>query len=147
VGQLNDELRETNPEHEDLVLRMGMETGPVVAGVIGRSKFAFDIWGMTVNVASRMETTGLPGFIQVTERVHHKLNGDYLFVPRGEVYAKGAGTMNTYFLLGMLVPGGGRAGADGAGPQARIRRDPRSARRTFSESQKIYIAVLFLHVL
>jgi class 3 adenylate cyclase len=66
-------------------LRIGIDTGPVVAGVIGRAKFIYDLWGDTVNTASRMESHGLPGTIQVTERVVQRLDGRYPFEPRGTI--------------------------------------------------------------
>jgi adenylate cyclase len=81
-----------------LRLRVGMHTGPVVAGVIGQDKFGYDIWGDTVNVASRMESTGIPGAVQVTETVRNKLEGVYSFVPQGLVAVKGKGDMSTYLM-------------------------------------------------
>jgi adenylate cyclase len=83
-----------------LAVRIGMDTGPVVAGVIGRSKFIYDLWGDTVNTASRMESHGVPGQIQVTERVERRLRGRYSFEPRGSIEVKGKGRMPTYLLLG-----------------------------------------------
>jgi adenylate cyclase len=85
-----------------LALRIGMDTGPVVAGVIGRSKFIYDLWGDTVNTASRMESHGIPGHIQVTERTYRRLRDDFLFRSRGTVEVKGKGPMATYLLLGRL---------------------------------------------
>lgn len=83
-------------------LRIGVDVGPVVAGVIGTHKFAYDLWGDVVNTASRMESHGVPGRIQVTPRVKERLDGSYLFEPRGVVEVKGKGTMETYFLVGRL---------------------------------------------
>ena len=80
--------------------RIGIETGPLVAGVIGRSKFSYDLWGDTVNTASRMEATGVPGRIHVTERLRAELEGRFRFTPRGEIDVKGKGPMRTYFLDG-----------------------------------------------
>ena len=71
----------------------------MVAGVIGRRKFIYDLWGDTVNTASRMETNGLPGRIQVTERTYRRLNPGYRFERRGTIDVKGKGEMVTYFLL------------------------------------------------
>jgi class 3 adenylate cyclase len=82
-----------------LSVRIGIDTGPVVAGVIGRRKFIYDLWGDTVNTASRMETHGLPGRIQVTERTYRRLNSGYRFERRGPIDVKGKGEMVTYFLL------------------------------------------------
>jgi adenylate cyclase len=83
-----------------LTVRIGIDTGPVVAGVIGRAKFIYDLWGDTVNTASRMESHGIPGTIQVTERVHERLRDRYELRRRGSVNIKGKGRMTTYLLLG-----------------------------------------------
>lgn len=83
-----------------LSLRMGINTGPVVAGVIGINRFIYDLWGDTVNVASRMESQGEPGRIQVTEATYWRLRDRYEFAPRGEIEVKGRGRMLTYWLLG-----------------------------------------------
>ncbi|KAJ7986352.1 hypothetical protein DPEC_G00339030 [Dallia pectoralis] len=88
--------------YNDFVLRVGINVGPVVAGVIGARRPQYDIWGNTVNVASRMDTTGLPGKIQVTEDVHRVIKGNYDFVCRGNVSVKGKGQMLTYFLEGQI---------------------------------------------
>ncbi len=77
-----------------------MQTGDAVAGVIGRQKFVYDLWGDTVNTASRMETHGVGGHIQCTERLYRRLNGRFAFTPRGEIDIKGKGPMPTYFLVG-----------------------------------------------
>lgn len=79
-------------------LRIGIHTGSVVAGVIGKSKFAYDLWGDTVNVASRMESTGIDREIQVSEAVVQALGGQFTFEKRGAVEIKGKGLMDTYFL-------------------------------------------------
>ena len=71
-----------------------------MAGVIGRQKFVYDLWGDTVNTASRMESHGVGGHIQCTERVYRRLNGRFTFTPRGEIDIKGKGPMSTYFLVG-----------------------------------------------
>ena len=83
-----------------LQVRIGIDTGPVVAGVIGRAKFIYDLWGDTVNTASRMESHAQPGTIQVTERTYERLREHYELVPRGTVEVKGKGQMTTYLLLG-----------------------------------------------
>uniref|UniRef100_A0A3P8ZBW5 Adenylate cyclase type 1 n=1 Tax=Esox lucius TaxID=8010 RepID=A0A3P8ZBW5_ESOLU len=88
--------------YNDFVLRVGINVGPVVAGVIGARRPQYDIWGNTVNVASRMDTTGLPGKIQVTEDVHRIIRVNYDFVCRGNVSVKGKGQMLTYFLEGQI---------------------------------------------
>jgi class 3 adenylate cyclase len=81
-----------------LQMRIGLNSGPVVAGVIGTSKFIYDLWGDTVNLASRMESTGVPGAIQVTESVYKELCGQYLFEERGLVEVKGKGKLRAWIL-------------------------------------------------
>lgn len=83
-----------------LDLRIGIATGPVVAGVIGRSKFAYDMWGDTVNMASRMESTGTAGAIQVSQTAYERLRGDFRLQRREHVMVKGKGEVTTYILLG-----------------------------------------------
>jgi PAS domain S-box-containing protein len=85
---------------QELTLRIGINIGPVVAGVIGLTKFIYDLWGDTVNVASRMESSGIPGQIQVTEAVYQRLQGEFVFQERGSIPIKGKGEMTTYLLLG-----------------------------------------------
>ncbi len=81
-------------------LRIGIHTGSVIAGVIGRRKFAYDLWGDTVNLASRMESTGLPGRIQVSGRVNERLKSRFILEPRGTIAVKGGGLIDTYWLVG-----------------------------------------------
>jgi class 3 adenylate cyclase len=83
-----------------LEVRIGIDTGPVVAGVIGRSKFIYDLWGDTVNTASRMEAHAPPGTIQVTERAYERLQARYEFDHRRTIDVKGKGPMTTYLLVG-----------------------------------------------
>ncbi len=83
-----------------IAVRIGIDTGPVVAGVIGRAKFSYDLWGDTVNTASRMESHGVPGAIQVSERTYERLRGGYELCRRGTIEVKGKGPMTTYLLLG-----------------------------------------------
>jgi class 3 adenylate cyclase len=80
--------------------RIGIHCGPVVAGVIGTRKFIYDVWGDTVNVASRMESTGIPGRIQVTAAVEERLRGRFTFESRGLTDVRGKGPMPTFFLNG-----------------------------------------------
>lgn len=87
-----------------LQMRYGIHTGSVVAGVIGKRKFSYDLWGDTVNTAARMESHGVPGEIQVTEAVYQRLKDRYRFVIRGPVEIKGKGVMETYFLNGRNDP-------------------------------------------
>jgi class 3 adenylate cyclase len=86
-----------------LELRIGLHTGPVAAGVIGRRKFAYDLWGDAVNVASRLETNGVPGRIHCSAALAEELASRYLFEERGIVEMKGLGEMRTYFLVGRAV--------------------------------------------
>jgi urea transport system substrate-binding protein len=85
---------------EPFRLRIGINTGPVVAGVIGTKKFTYDLWGDTVNVASRMESQGMPGGIQVTTTTYEQLRDKYVFEQRGTTLVKGKGEMVTYWLIG-----------------------------------------------
>ena len=81
-----------------IAFRIGIHCGPVVAGVIGTRKFIYDVWGDTVNLASRMESTGVPGRIQITGAVMQRLEGAFSFEPRGLVDVKGKGPTPTWFL-------------------------------------------------
>jgi len=88
------------PHGEPLQLRIGVDVGPVVAGVIGRRKFSYDVWGDTVNTASRMESHGVPGRIQVTEGVQQAACQQFDFEPRRSLAIKGKGSMTTFLLVG-----------------------------------------------
>jgi adenylate cyclase len=81
-------------------IRIGLHSGPVVAGVIGTSKFVYDLWGDAVNVASRLETAAPPGRIQVSEQVATALGDAFEVEPRGEIELKGKGATKTFFLIG-----------------------------------------------
>ncbi len=91
--------REHALEHRvDMELRIGINSGPVVAGVIGKSKYIYDLWGDTVNLASRMESAGVPGAIQVTRPVYDQLKDQFTFEPRGQVEIKGKGHVEAWLL-------------------------------------------------
>ncbi len=85
---------------EPLDIRIGIHSGPVIAGVIGTRKLAYDMWGPTVALASQMESCGVPGGIQVSEATYRLLKDDYLFEPRGEFYVPDSGEVTTYLLTG-----------------------------------------------
>jgi class 3 adenylate cyclase len=88
---------------KDLSIRIGINTGPVIAGIIGTKKFIYDLWGDTVNIASRMESHGLPDNIQVTEATYKRLKKQYVFEERGPIQVKGKGEMNCYLLKGKRI--------------------------------------------
>lgn len=90
------------PDGKAFQIRVGINTGSVVAGVIGRRKFAYDLWGDTVNLASRMEATGEAQRIQVTPHLYERLKDKFQFEPRGYITVKGRGQMMTYWLVGRL---------------------------------------------
>src|SRR5262249_40311198 len=85
---------------DGLKLRVGLHIGSVVAGVIGIRKFIYDVWGDTVNTASRLESHGAPGRVHVSEAVYSRLQGNFSFESRGTIELKGRGAAHTYFLTG-----------------------------------------------
>lgn len=99
LEMLDEISRLTDPAMGRIEFRIGINTGPVIAGVVGLQKFAYDLWGDTVNTASRMESHGLPGCIQVTSAVVELLQDQYKFESRGPIQVKGKGVMTTYFLV------------------------------------------------
>jgi class 3 adenylate cyclase len=85
----------------EIDVRIGVHTGPLVAGVIGTQKYAYDVWGDTVNVASRMESHGLPGHVQVSDDVRKHLGGRFEVEERGTIEIKNRGSMKTWFVHGL----------------------------------------------
>ncbi len=89
-----------DPHGRAVPLRVGMATGPVVAGVVGSRRFFYDVWGDAVNVASRMESTDSVGQIQVPDEVYERLKDDFVLRERGHIHVKGKGVMRTWYLIG-----------------------------------------------
>ena len=90
-------INENTPEM-DLKIRIGVHTGPIVAGVIGKNKFAYDLWGASVNLASRLETTCQPGKIHISEHTKELLQNNYSYKKKEKTDIKGIGLVNTYFI-------------------------------------------------
>ena len=101
---MRDSLAELNRNQDSaLALRIGLHAGPAIAGVIGSARLSYDLWGETVNLASRLESSGLPGRIQVSAQVRDRLQSQFAFRSRGMVALKGVGDVETHFLDGALM--------------------------------------------
>lgn len=94
IKTINNELG------RNIRLRLGISSGPVVAGILGTKKIIYDVWGKTVNLASRIEAQGMPGKIQVRESTYNLLKNNYDFIFKGETDVRGIGPTNIYFLTG-----------------------------------------------
>jgi PAS domain S-box-containing protein len=98
-----DALQKVNNKlNQQLNIRIGINSGSVVAGVIGKKKFSYDMWGDSVNIASRMESHGVPGEIQVSQATYNLIKDKYVFEDRGEIDVKGKGLMQVYLLKGRV---------------------------------------------
>lgn len=99
---MNDELARKEAAGEAYwQCRLGIHTGPVIAGVVGKDKFAYDIWGDTINTASRMESSGEPGRVNVSEATYGRVKDFFTCTPRGNIAAKGKGEIAMYFVEGI----------------------------------------------
>ena len=84
----------------DVSMRIGIHSGPVVAGVIGKRKYSYDVWGDTVNVAAKLEQAGSAGHILLTAETRRRLGGDYVFAPHTDILVEGHGSLQVLELVG-----------------------------------------------
>jgi guanylate cyclase len=101
--RIRDHVAEHRFHGHAISLRIGINSGPVVAGIVGTHKFAYDLWGDAVNMASRMESEGIPGTIQITEATYRLIGDDFVCEPRGRIVVKGRGDMETYLVVARTV--------------------------------------------
>ena len=104
IAQLGLDMLAATDDFEDLSVRIGINSGPVLAGIIGQRRIAFDLWGETVNLASRMESHGVNGCIQVTPATYELLRDDFVFEQGRTIDVKGKGLMTAYILRAMRPP-------------------------------------------
>ena len=110
---MQEYVSEMNSRNDQkLAIRIGINSGPLVAGVVGTKKFLYDMWGDTVNTAARMESHGVEGCIQVTEETYGLLRDKYHFEDRGIMDIKGKGDMHVYILKGKRQAAGQYAGVE-----------------------------------
>jgi guanylate cyclase len=98
--EMRDHIRERTYGGRNIECRIGINSGPVVAGIIGNKKFSYDLWGDSVNTASRMESSGQPGRIQISEATMRHVSEDFVCEPGGIVDVKGKGPMSVWFVEG-----------------------------------------------
>ena len=103
--RIRDHTSANQFDGHDISLRIGINSGPVVAGIVGTHKFAYDLWGDVVNTASRMESEGIPGSIQLAPETYELIRDEFVCEPRGVVSVKGKGDMTTYILVSKRADG------------------------------------------
>lgn len=103
IGEFVNETKKADPEASTRFdIRIGINTGPVVAGIVGKKKFAYDIWGDTVNIASRMESNSQPGKVNISDNTFQLVKDQYNCMYRGEIEVKNKGMMKMYFVDGLI---------------------------------------------
>jgi class 3 adenylate cyclase len=103
IIQFVNNIKNNKPDYlHEFEVRIGINTGPVISGVVGTSKFQYDVWGDTVNVASRMETNCEPGKVNISEYTYEYVKEKFQFTPRGNVQVKNRGQINMYYVEGKL---------------------------------------------